>query len=268
MIDPATLGPADQVLSVRYAHRRVRRSEVFHEYDTYGVPDATLDMDYNFWVVRDDDGITLVDTGYDVPARDWLGEIAATPTPECLRLLDIAPESVTRVITSHFHYDHIGGVRAMAALGATILVEKGHEAALKKVLDAPHTHPPDDLARAGAKAGKMEVYEGKKVIKDGAQSLELIPFTGSPHVEPMVMAYVPGSRVLFQSDLWFPGTGAPANPAVAQLQDSIKKANLNVSTMVGGHGTIDSESSSNHELKCLAKRRTDRLHPPRSLCGD
>jgi glyoxylase-like metal-dependent hydrolase (beta-lactamase superfamily II) len=139
---------------------------------------------------------------------------------------------------THFHYDHIGGVRAMAALGATILVAKEHEPALKKVLDAPHTHPPDDLAKAGAKAGKMEVYEGKKVIKDGAQSLELIAFTGSPHVEPMVMAYVPSSRVLFQSDLWFPGTGAPANPAVAQLQDSIKKANLSVTTMVGGHGTI------------------------------
>lgn len=108
MIDPAELGVAAQVLSVKYAERQVRRSEVFHDYGSYGLPDAILDMDYNFWVIRDADGITLLDTGYDVPARDWLGEIPVTPTPDCLRLLDIEPSSVTRVITSHFHYDHIG----------------------------------------------------------------------------------------------------------------------------------------------------------------
>lgn len=139
---------------------------------------------------------------------------------------------------THFHYDHIGGIRAMAALGATILVDKGHEAAIKKVLDALHTHPPDELSKAGDKAGKMEVYEGKKEIKEGAQSLQLVAFSGSPHVEPMVMAYVPNGRVLFQSDLWFPAIKAPGSPAAAQLMESIQKANLKVDTMVGGHGLI------------------------------
>jgi glyoxylase-like metal-dependent hydrolase (beta-lactamase superfamily II) len=108
VIDPAELGVAAQVLSVRYARRQVRRSEVFHDYGSYGLPDAALDMDYNFWVIRDSDGITLVDTGYDVAARDWLGEIPVTSTPDCLHLLGIDPASVTRVVTSHFHYDHIG----------------------------------------------------------------------------------------------------------------------------------------------------------------
>jgi glyoxylase-like metal-dependent hydrolase (beta-lactamase superfamily II) len=139
---------------------------------------------------------------------------------------------------THFHYDHIGGIRAMAALGATILVAKDQEPALKKVLEAPHTHPPDDLAKAGDKAGKIETFEGKKEIKEGSQTLELHTFTGSPHVEPMVMAYVPNGRVLFQSDLWFPAIGAPASPAVTQLMESIQKANLKVDTMVGGHGLV------------------------------
>jgi len=142
---------------------------------------------------------------------------------------------------THFHYDHIGGIRAAAALGATILVAKEHEPALRKVLDAKHTHPKDDLeaARGGKKAvGSIETFEGMRVIKDGNQSLELHAFAGSPHVEPMVMAYVPNGRVLFQSDLWFPSIGGTGSPEAKQLLDSIKAANLKVDTMVGGHGLI------------------------------
>ena len=86
--------------------------------------------------------------------------------------------------------------------------------------------------------GAVDVYETKKVVADGKQSLELYAFTGSPHAEPMVMAYVPGSKVLFQSDLWFPATGGSGNPAAKQLYDSIKARKLDVKTNVGGHGGV------------------------------
>jgi glyoxylase-like metal-dependent hydrolase (beta-lactamase superfamily II) len=142
---------------------------------------------------------------------------------------------------THHHSDHIGGVRGLAAAGATILVEKGHAPALQPLLDAHHTHPPDSLEAArssGAKTGSVEVYETKRVITDGKQSLELYAFAGSPHAEPMVMMYVPGSKILFQSDLWFPATGGGGNPAAKQLYDSIKALKLDVKTNVGGHGGV------------------------------
>ena len=50
----------------------------------------------------------LMDTGYDISARDWLGEISVTPTPEGLKIIGLDPLEVDMVITSHFHYDHIG----------------------------------------------------------------------------------------------------------------------------------------------------------------
>jgi glyoxylase-like metal-dependent hydrolase (beta-lactamase superfamily II) len=86
----------------------VTKSSVFHEYERYGLPDGDLDMDYNFWVIRDGGRVMLLDTGYDIPARDWLGEISVTPTPDGLQVLDIDPADVAMVVTSHFHYDHIG----------------------------------------------------------------------------------------------------------------------------------------------------------------
>jgi glyoxylase-like metal-dependent hydrolase (beta-lactamase superfamily II) len=96
------------VIQVRYGERVTRKSLVLHDYQQYGQPDGDLQMDYNFWVIRSPDATILLDTGYDISARDWLGEISVMPTPDGLRLLGIDPASVDTVITSHFHYDHIG----------------------------------------------------------------------------------------------------------------------------------------------------------------
>lgn len=96
------------VWQVKYGERVVQRSAVLNDYAQYGLPDGDLDMDYNFWVLRTGDTTILVDTGYDIPARDWLGEISVTPPPVGLELAGVDPEEVDMVITSHFHYDHIG----------------------------------------------------------------------------------------------------------------------------------------------------------------
>lgn len=101
-------GTVDSIWSVKYGERVVRKSAVFHDYAQYGLPDGELDMDYNFWVLRAGESIVLMDTGYDIAARDWLGEISVTPTPEGLALIGVDPLEVDMVITSHFHYDHIG----------------------------------------------------------------------------------------------------------------------------------------------------------------
>ena len=147
------------------------------------------------------------------------------------------------VAVTHHHSDHIGGVRGLAAAGATILVEKGHEAPLRTMVESRHTRPVDELEKqrsAGGTVGAVETYDGKKVISDGKQSLELYAFTGSPHADPMVLAYAPAARAVFQSDLWFPGTGGSGNPAAKQLLESIRALKLKPppAQNVGGHGGV------------------------------
>jgi glyoxylase-like metal-dependent hydrolase (beta-lactamase superfamily II) len=97
-----------EVLQVRYGERVTQKSAVLHDYASYGEPDGDLPMDYNFWVLRDGQTTILVDTGYDIGEKDWLGEQPVIPTPDALRLLDVDPATVSMVVTSHFHYDHIG----------------------------------------------------------------------------------------------------------------------------------------------------------------
>jgi hypothetical protein len=108
------------------------------------------------------------------------------------------------------------------------------------IVETPHTNPPDALenARKAGKAGGLKLFTGKLVLSDGEQTLELHAITGNPHVEPKVIAYVPSARALFQSDLWFPGLGAPAGPEAVHLLQSIEALKLPVATHVGGHGGV------------------------------
>jgi glyoxylase-like metal-dependent hydrolase (beta-lactamase superfamily II) len=54
----------------------------------------------NVWVLEDDDGVALVDTGIDIPTsrQAW----------EALLAGPLAGRPVTRVIVTHFHPDHVG----------------------------------------------------------------------------------------------------------------------------------------------------------------
>ena len=144
------------------------------------------------------------------------------------------------VAVTHFHYDHTGGVRGLASYGATILVETGHESVMRPVMESPHTNPPDALQRArqGGTAGELEIFNGRRTISEGLQRLELYTITGNPHVDPKVVAFVPSTQVLFQSDLFFPGTGGAASPAAVHLYEQIKALRLKVATNIGGHGGV------------------------------
>ena len=54
----------------------------------------------NIWVLEDGEGVALVDTGLDIaPAREAWEQLLAGP---------LAGRTVTRVIVTHFHPDHIG----------------------------------------------------------------------------------------------------------------------------------------------------------------
>ena len=63
-------GQAREVLAVRFGHRVTTRAESYLNFHLYGEPDADLDIDYYFWVIRDGGGVVLVDTGFAPEAGD------------------------------------------------------------------------------------------------------------------------------------------------------------------------------------------------------
>ncbi len=102
-----------EVLAVRYGVLNGRRSEHFYRYSTYAEPDGPLQMDYFFWIVRDDSTIVLVDTGYHPDMiRNRPGRVCVIPPMEALERLSIAPEDVSHIVVTHFHFDHIGNLKS------------------------------------------------------------------------------------------------------------------------------------------------------------
>lgn len=169
-----------------------------------------------------------------------LHEVQAKVLIEQLRK-QIPLKTVRYVIPTHLHHDHIGGIRAFVAIGANVLVEQRQENEIRQMIEARHARVRDELqslrdAPGKKDFGKIEVFQGKKVLADKSRSLELYAIDDSPHAVPIVVAYLPREKLLFESDLYTPGA-ANAGPAATNLFEALQKLALKPDKLVGGHGS-------------------------------
>jgi len=146
------------------------------------------------------------------------------------------------VVATHHHFDHSGGLRAIAAEGVTVIAHDANKAFLEKALAAPATVSPDRLAKAGKK-GTVEGMRDKRVLTDGTRTVELLHLAGNTHHSGLVMAYLPKEKLLVEGDAFTPApanTPPPpaANPFSVNLAENIKRLNLAVDQVLPLHGRI------------------------------
>src|SRR6056297_4230322 len=97
-----------EVFAVKYADRAARRRADSFIFDDNH--DAPHPMDYFIWVLRRGAEVILVDTGYDAAEGSARGRPIRMDPVAALAPLGVAPEAVDRVIVTHLHYDHAGGL--------------------------------------------------------------------------------------------------------------------------------------------------------------
>jgi glyoxylase-like metal-dependent hydrolase (beta-lactamase superfamily II) len=111
---------------------------------------------------------------------------------------------------THHHGDHIGGLRSFIAEGATVITTPGNRSTVEAMAAAPQS---DRLAKNPRAPQFAFIEKGRRVLKDGTQTLELIDIGPNPHAKELVIAYLPRQRILFQGDLFFlPANDAPTGP--------------------------------------------------------
>jgi len=157
------------------------------------------------------------------------------------KLAEVVPgKPIKSVVATHYHYDHSGGLRAHIASGATIYTTNGNRDFITKLAAAPHVIKPDALSRKPA-TPKIEVISGKKQLGDAADPVELYDVGPGPHVDEMLVAYLPKEKVLFVADLFgIPPQGPipPGTPANRDFSDKIKKLGIDVQTIAPAHGKV------------------------------
>ncbi len=164
------------VYAIRYARHSGRRAA-----DNYlghvDFHDAESDLDYYVWLLRRDDEIYLVDTGFGEAAARQRGRELFMRPAQGLALLGVQAADVRDVILTHLHYDHAGTLADFP--NATFHVQDAEPAYAtgRCMCHAPLRHPFDveDIVEYVRRlyAGRVAFHQGSSELAPGL-SLHLV----------------------------------------------------------------------------------------------
>ncbi|NRG18991.1 N-acyl homoserine lactonase family protein [Rhizobiales bacterium] len=101
-----------EVYALKYAQRGGRtRGDSFLFDDDHASPH---DIDYYIWLIRNENRMIVVDTGYDEEEGIRRGRPVLRDPAVCLADFGVDPDAVETVVVTHLHYDHAGSLDRFA----------------------------------------------------------------------------------------------------------------------------------------------------------
>ena len=126
----------------------------------------------------------------------------AAGIPERIELLrEVVGDKPLRYgMLTHHHFDHVLGVSAYEAEGATVIAAAAHEA----------------KARAAADDGenlKVRTVDERMTLESDDRTLHVIDIGPTAHTEHLLVAYLPEEKILFEADHFGLPAAGPVRPA-------------------------------------------------------
>jgi glyoxylase-like metal-dependent hydrolase (beta-lactamase superfamily II) len=190
-----------EVLAVRYGTRTTTKAESYLNYQVYGEPDAPMEMDYFFWVVRGGRRTVVVDCGFGAEAGARRGRTELVDPVRALRGLGVDPGAVDQLVVTHAHYDHIGNLHRFPAAEVVIARREyefwtGPYAGRVQFAHSTEADELSQLAKLGAE-GRLRLVDG---TLDLAPGLELTVVGGHTPGQMVAQVAVDGGAAILAAD--------------------------------------------------------------------
>lgn len=218
------------------------------------------------------DGVFVMPGRYSALAVDLGDHIVLIESPQSeARATEVIAEAhrlipgkpIKYVVNTHAHFDHAAGLRVAVADGAAIVTQRKNIPFLQDVLKRPRTLRPDVLTRQPKPVQFLPV-DDQLSLSGGGREIRLYRLKGMDHVDGMIVAYLPQSKVLVEADAFTPPgkqrftTPAALNPYNGQLLDNIERLGLDVDRLISIHYAADGRRVGMDELRLAAGRATAR----------
>lgn len=168
-----------EVIAVRYGTRMTVKSAVYLNYDQYGEPDAPLQMDYFFWILRNAQEVIIIDTGFSAAAGERRQRKMTVPPARALAHLGIDPAAVKRLVLTHAHWDHTGNIGLFP--NAQILMSRTEFAFIGSA-----------LARRPMLANVLDEDDNRLILQLAAQGRVTFLGPADRSIEGVVLRELPG----------------------------------------------------------------------------
>jgi glyoxylase-like metal-dependent hydrolase (beta-lactamase superfamily II) len=238
-------GAATPVFDAELYARGELSSQWYYELDSVGLPFSGIDTaittplalgdgvfqlqggSHHSFLVEQSDGLVLVDAPFYEERGSALVDYAAANFPN---------KPIKYVVASHFHEDHVSGIRqVLGETDATLVVHASVESFWRSLLAAPSTVKADALETTPRDVQILTVPEGgQRVLEDATRPVTLYHLE-SAHAGDLLLTHEPASNTVFVVDIYSPGFlyPAPADLDASIRANAIPTANLQI---VGGHG--------------------------------
>jgi hypothetical protein len=163
---------------------------------------------------------------YDAP-------VSAAESAAIIRKLreKVPNKPISHVVLSHFHNDHVGGVKAFAEAGATIVTTADAQAVVRRIAEVQARTT--SVVDAPAPALKFASVEGSLELGDATRKVTVFETRGDPHVDRLLVLVDGASKAVMAADAY--SDLMPFNATFDWLAQWIRANQPASALMLGAH---------------------------------